>query len=79
MPAMPSVYIISIAGKCPIVVARHATVAAGIYRMSWSKKDGAYATFGIRTVPFSVSDCFLRQAKRFLEKKVSSYNNPSSV
>lgn len=50
-----------------------------IRRLSQSKKDGAYATFGIRTVPFSVSDCFLRQAKRFLEKNVSSYNSPSSV
>ena len=43
------------------------------------QKDGAYAECGIYTVPFSVSDCFLRQAKRFLEKKVSSYNSPSSV
>ena len=43
------------------------------------QKDGAYAPYGIRTVPFSVLDCFLRQAKRFLEKNVSSYNSPSSV
>ena len=43
------------------------------------QKDGAYAPYGIRTVPFSVSGYFLRQAKRFLEKKVSSYNSPSSV
>ena len=43
------------------------------------QKDGAYAPCGIRTVSFLVSGCFRPQAKRFLEKKVSSYNSPSSV
>ena len=45
------------------------------------QKDGAYAKCDICTVSFSflVSGCFRPQAKRFLEKKVSSYNSPSSV
>lgn len=44
-----------------------------------AQKDGVYAECGIYTVPFSVFDCFRPQAKRFLEKNVSSYNSPSSV
>ncbi len=63
----------------PAAAARYKTAAEEICRKLRHKKDGVYAECGIYTVPFSVLDYFLRQAKRFLEKNVSSYKSPSSV
>ena len=58
---------------------RYETATGELYRMSRKKNDGVYAESDIYTVSSSVSDCSQYQAKRFLEKNVSSYNSPSSV